>query len=196
CDRFQVEHAVDLRQNLVTRSRVLRAAESAKRQLSSHPFARVEEEFITEKDGQLLHLNYEISRGDYERMIQPLLDRTMDCVQRALDDAHLVASQIDKVVLVGGSTRTPRVSELLEERLGQPAHQEVNPDLCVALGAAIQAGIIEGQNVGAVLVDITPHSLGIKCLDDGPGWFNEFKFARIVPRNAPLPTPPTHLFHT
>jgi molecular chaperone DnaK len=120
----------------------------------------------------------------------------MDCVQRALDDANLIASAIDKVVLVGGATRTPLVSELLEERLGQPAHQEVNPDLCVALGAAIQAGIVAGQNVGAVLVDITPHSLGIKCLDDMTGFPFEFKFARIIHRNEPLPASRSDVFHT
>src|SRR5579871_3316397 len=110
CAGFQEEHGVDLRANLVSRSRVLRAVEAAKRQLSEHPFARVEEEFIAEKEGQALHVNLEVSRIEYERLIQPLLDRTMDCVQRALDDAHLVPSQIDKVVLVGGSTRTPLVS--------------------------------------------------------------------------------------
>ena len=196
CDRFQQEHGVDLKANLVTRARVLRAAESAKKHLSDHPFARIEEEFIAEKDGQPLHLNVEVSRTEYETMIQPLLDRTMDCVQRSLDDAHLIASNIDKVVLVGGSTRTPRIGALLHERLGQEPHQEVNPDLCVALGAAIQAGIIAGQNVGAVLVDITPHSLGIKCLDDATGFLFEFKFARIIHRNSPLPASRSDVFHT
>src|SRR5262245_30888749 len=196
CERFQSEHQVDLKASLVSRARVLKAAEAAKRHLSVHPFARIEEEFIGERDGQPLHLSLEVSRQDYERMIQPLLDRTMDCVQQALDDARLVAAQIDKVVLVGGSTRTPRVGQMLEERLGQPAHQEVNPDLCVALGASIQAGIIAGENVGAVLVDITPHSLGIKCVDEGPGWFNEYKFARIIHRNTPLPRLASDVFHT
>src|SRR6266542_4681256 len=195
-DRFQQEHGVDLKANLVARARVLQAAEAAKRHLSYHPFARIEEEFIAEKEGQPLHLNLEVSRSDYEAMIQPLLDRTMDCVQRALDDADLIASSIDKVVLVGGSTRTPRISELLEGRLGQPAHQEVNPDLCVSMGASIQAGIIAGENVGAVLVDITPHSLGIKCLDDSAGFPNEYKFARIIHRNTPLPSSRSDVFHT
>src|SRR5262249_55921478 len=119
CDRFQQEHGVDLGANLVSKSRVLRAVEAAKRHLSYHPFARLEEEFIAEKEGRALHLNVEISREEYEAMIQPLLDRTMDCVRRALDDSHLAPSAIDKVVLVGGSTRTPRISELLTERLGQ-----------------------------------------------------------------------------
>src|SRR5262249_19717233 len=109
CDRFEQEHGVDLRADLVSRARVLRAVEAAKRQLSFHPFARLQEEFIAEKDGQALHLDLEVSRVEYEGLIQPLLDRTMDCVQRALHDADLAASAIDKVVLVGGSTRTPRV---------------------------------------------------------------------------------------
>src|SRR5262249_19593127 len=124
CDRFQQEHGIDLRANLVSRSRVLRAAEAAKRHLSEHPFAKVEEEFIAEKDGQALHLSMELSRPEYEDLIKPLLDRTMDCVQQALDDANLVPSAIDKVVLVGGSTRTPMVSAMLEDRMGQAAHQD------------------------------------------------------------------------
>jgi molecular chaperone DnaK len=196
CDRFQVEHGVDLRKNLVAKSRTLKAVEAAKRHLSFHPFARIEEEFIAEKDGVALHLNLEISRAEYEEMIRPLLDRTMECVQRALEDARLTGSQIDKIVLVGGSTRTPRVGELLEERLGQPAHQEVNPDLCVAMGAAIQGAIIAGADVGAVLVDITPHSLGIKCLDEMYGYAFEHKFAPIIHRNTALPASRSEIFHT
>jgi molecular chaperone DnaK len=196
CDKFQSEHGVDLRANLVASSRVLRAVEAAKRHLSSHPFAKIEEEFIAEKDGQALHLNEEIPRDLYETLIRPLLDRTTDCVQRALDDAHLNPSQIDKVVLVGGSTRTPLVSAMLEERLGQPAHQEVNPDLCVAMGASIQAAIISGHNVGSVLVDITPHSLGIKCLDEFRGYDFPFRFAPVIHRNTPLPASRSEAFHT
>ncbi|HEY7313702.1 MAG TPA: Hsp70 family protein, partial [Gemmataceae bacterium] len=196
CDRFQQEHGVDLRADLVSRSRVLRAVETAKRHLSFHPFTRIEEEFIAEKDGQALHLTMELTRDEYETLIQPLLDRTMDCVQRALDDANLIASSIDKVVLVGGSTRTPLITQMLEERLGQPAHQEVNPDLCVALGAAIQSAIIAGTDVGAVLVDITPHSLGIKCVDSQRGFPFEFHFAPIIHRNTALPASRSEVFYT
>jgi molecular chaperone DnaK len=196
CDRFQQEHGVDLRANLVARSRVLRAVEAAKRHLSYHPFARIEEEFIAEKDGQALHLNMEISRQEYETLILPLLERTMDCVQRALDDANLIASAVDKVVLVGGATRTPLIAQMLEDRLGQPAHQEVNPDLCVAMGAAIQAAIIAGAEVGSVLVDITPHSLGIKCVGSQHGFPFEFHFAPIIHRNTPLPASRSELFYT
>lgn len=197
CDQFQQEHGIDLRANLVSKARVLRAVEAAKRHLSYHPFARIEEEFIAEKEGRALHLNLEISREQFEQLIRPLLDRTMDCVQRALDDSHLTGSAIDKVVLVGGSTRTPLVSQLLEGRLSQPAHQEVNPDLCVAMGASIQAAIIAGTDVGSVLVDITPHSLGIKCLDEYSGFAGfPFRFAPIIHRTTPLPASRSELFNT
>lgn len=195
-DHFEQEHGIDLRANLTSKARVLRAVEAAKRTLSTHPFARIEEEFLAEKDGQALHLNVEVGRAEYEELIRPLLNRTMDCVQRALSDSHLTGAQIDKVVLVGGSTRTPLVSEMLEQRLGQPAHQEVNPDLCVALGAAIQAGLIAGADVGAVLVDITPHTLGIRCLDTVAGLDFPFRFAPILKRNTPLPASQSELFHT
>jgi molecular chaperone DnaK len=200
-DQFQSQHGVDLRANVVSRARLLRAVEAAKRQLSDHPFARIEEEFIAEKDGLPLHLNAELSRKEFEDLIQPWMDRTMDCVQRALTDAKLTARQIDKVVLVGGSTRSPIVSRLLEDRLGQTPHCEVNPDLVVAMGAAVQSALIAGTNVGAVLVDITPHSLGIRCLDfraaDGHfGMPFEFKFAPIIRRNTPLPANRSEVFTT
>ncbi len=196
CDRLQEEHGIDLRASLVSRARALRAVEEAKKRLSFHPFARIQEEFIAEKEGQPLHLDTEVSRTEYEELIRPLLDRTMDCVQRALTDARLTPPNIDKVVLVGVVTRTPLVSAMLEERMGQPAHQEVNPDLCVAMGAAVQAAIIAGADVGAVLVDITPHSLGIKCLDESMGFPFEFRFAPIIRRNTPLPGSRSELFHT
>ncbi len=194
--KFQAQHNIDLAANVVARARILSAVEAGKRQLSFHPFVRLEEEFIAEKDGQALHLQLEITRHDYEELIQPLLQRTMDCVQRALEDAKLAPAAIDKVVLVGGSTRTPIVSHLLEQRLGQPAHQEVNPDLCVAMGAALQAAIIAGEDVGAVLVDITPHSLGIRCLDYQHGIDFPFRFAPIIRRNTPLPAARSEAFST
>src|SRR5262249_27890530 len=114
CDRFQNQHGVDLRATLVSRARILRTAENAKKALSFNPYARLQEEFIAEKDGQPLHLDMEISRTEYEDLIRPLLMKTMDCVNKALNDAKLAASAINKVVLVGGSTRTPIITELLE----------------------------------------------------------------------------------
>ncbi len=195
-ERFKSLNDIDLSQKVVAHARLLRAAEAAKRHLSDHPFARIEEEFIAEKEGQALHLNLEISRTEYEEMIRPLLQRTMDSVRRALEDAKLQPGDIHKVVLVGGSTRTPLVTQLLEERLGQPAHQEVNPDLCVAMGAAIQAAMIGGADVGPVLVDITPHSLGIRCIDFVHGFEFAFRFAPILRRNTPLPASRSEVFAT
>jgi molecular chaperone DnaK len=199
CNRFRDEHAIDLRQNLVAKARLLHAVEEAKKQLSAHPFTRIEEEFIAEKSGIALHLTQEISRAEYEALIRPLIDRTMTCVQRALDDADLTGRHIDQVVLVGGSTRTPLIAHLLEDRLDQPARREVNPDLIVALGAALQAAIVSGHEVNAVLVDISPHSLGIKCLDDMGGGFGLpflHRFAPIIERNTPLPASRSEVFRT
>lgn len=196
-NRFQEEHGVDLRANRVSKSRLLRAVEQAKKHLSDHPYARIEEEFIAEKDGVALHLNQEISREQFENLIRPLLDKTMTCLQQSLDDARLSARQIDQVILVGGSTRSPIVAEMLEQRLGKPAQRKINPDLCVAMGAAIQGAIIAGEDVGAVLVDITPHSLGIKCLADNPTWGSfPFRFAPILHRNTPLPASRSEAFRT
>jgi molecular chaperone DnaK len=143
----------------------------------------------------------ELSRSEFEDLVRPMLDRTMDCVQRALDDAKLTAVQIDRVVLVGGSTRTPLIGQLLEERLGRPAHREINPDLCVALGAAVQGAIIGGTNVGSVLVDITPHSLGIRVIASEwtPFAMNselEHRFAPIIRRGTPLPASRNEVFVT
>jgi molecular chaperone DnaK len=198
-DQFQEMYEVDLRESRTSRARLLRAVEEAKMRLSDHAVTRIEEEFIAEKDGVPLHLSLEVERTEYEEIIRPLIDRTMECVQHALDDAHLTAAQIDRVVLVGGSTRTPLIGRLLEDRLGQPPHLEVNPDLCVALGAAVQGAIIAGENVGSVLVDITPHSLGIKCLEYSHEMLfqaNEFKFAPIIKRNTPLPASRSEVFCT
>jgi molecular chaperone DnaK len=199
--RFHEEHGLDLRDNPVTRARLLRAVENAKKQLSDFAFTKIEEEFVGEKNGVALHLNMELSRSEFEDLVRPMLDRTMDCVQRALDDAKLTAVQIDRVVLVGGSTRTPLIGQLLEERLGRPAHREINPDLCVALGAAVQGAIIGGTNVGSVLVDITPHSLGIRVIASEwtPFAMNselEHRFAPIIRRGTPLPASRNEVFVT
>jgi molecular chaperone DnaK len=199
CDRFAEDHGIDLRQNRAARARLLRAVEAAKRQLSDHPFARIEEEFIADRHGVSLHVNHEISRDEYEDLIRPPIDRTMDCVRRVLEDAGVTAESLDEVVLVGGSTRTPLVGRLLEDRLGRPAHKEVNPDLIVAMGAALQAAVIAGADVGAVLVDVTPHSLGIKCLDEAGGGFGLpflHRFAPIIDRNTALPAARSEVFRT
>ncbi len=181
------EQQVDLRDVPAARARVLRAAEEAKKQLSVAPFATIQEEYVAEQDGTPVHLMMEMARHEFDDLVRPLLDKTMVCVGQALDDAKLNPSQLDQVLLVGGSTRSPIVTEMLEERLDKPAHQEVDPDLCVALGAGVQAAIINGQDIGPVLVDITPHSLGIRCMGTVGGLLTDSLFSRIITRNSPLP---------
>lgn len=196
CERFLDEHGIDLRDSLATRARILRAVEEAKKVLSTEASARIEEEFIAEADGVPLHLRTEIDRPEYEELILPLLDRTLSSLDRALADAGLSAHQVSKVVLVGGATRTPLVHRLLRERLGRPVHAEIEPDLAVALGAAVQGALIAGVDVGPVLVDITPHTLGIESLDFRHGLPDLHSFAPIIERNTPLPASRTELFGT
>jgi molecular chaperone DnaK len=196
CDRFMDEHGIDLRADLAARSRVLRAVEAAKITLSAEAVATVEEEFIAESDGVPLHLRAEILRHEYEDLIEPLLARTLTCLDRAMTDARLQAHQVEKVVLVGGATRTPLVHRLLEERLGRPVHAEIEPDLAVAMGAAVQGALIAGVDVGPVLVDITPHTLGIEALGEVHGFPSVHTFAPIVERNTPLPAARTEIFST
>ncbi len=170
CESFKSKHGIDLREAATSKARVLRAAEEAKKRLSFDPVTTVEEEFIVIKGGKSLNLVMEITRLDYEELIRPLLLKTLTCLDDALSDAMLQASQIDKVVLVGGATRTPLVRRLLEERLGRPVHCEIEPDLAVAMGAAVQGGLISGIDVGPILVDITPHTLGISALGELHGF--------------------------
>jgi molecular chaperone DnaK len=120
----------------------------------------------------------------------------MVCVDEALADAGLNVRQIDKVVLVGGASRTPMVRRLLEEQLQTRVHDEVDPDLCVAMGAAIQGGLVAGVDVGPVLVDITPHTLGIECLGPVHGMMTPHHFSPVIPRNTALPASRTEIYGT
>jgi molecular chaperone DnaK len=196
CGEFHDQHGIDLRQSPLAKSRVMRATEQAKIALSFEPVVSVDEEFIAEKAGLPLHLRVEIRREEYETLIEPLLLKTLTSVDEALDAAGLQAQQIDQVVLVGGAIRTPMVQALLTDRLRQPLHLEVDPDLGVALGAAIQGGMIAGIDVGPVLVDITPHTLGVKALGPLHGRISEFCFSPIIPRNTPLPASRSELYST
>ncbi len=196
CDKFAEQHDFDLRESLSTKARVLRAVEEAKKQLSFDAFVNLEQEFVAEKDGVPLHLNMELARTDYELLIEPLLSKTLVCVDEALSDAKLSADQIDRVILVGGASRTPLVHEILANQLQKTLHAEVDPDLCVSMGAAMQGGLIEGLELGPVLVDITPHSLGVGALGTLYGFESPYLFARLIERNTPLPCSRSEVFVT
>ncbi len=196
CEDFLDKHDLDLREIPTARSRLLYAVEEAKKRLSFEPFTELAEEFIAEKDGLPVNLKMMLERHDYEELIEPLLNKTVKCVDAALHDAGLRSSQIDKVILVGGSSRTPMVHRLLQEQLGQKPHFEIDPDLCVAMGAAVQGGLISGVDVGAVLVDITPHTLGIECAGPLHGVYSLHLFSPVIERNTPLPATRSEIYYT
>ncbi|MGH7856574.1 MAG: Hsp70 family protein, partial [Candidatus Binatia bacterium] len=164
--------------------------------LSTKPFTRIEEEFVAERKGAPLHLSMEVDRSDYERLIRPLVERSLSSVQTALHDAGHLASDMDELILVGGSTRTPLIQRELEERTGFRPRFEIDPDLCVALGAATQAAIIAGDEARSVLIDITPHTLGIRCLTTESGSPNFDHFSRIIRKGTPLPSARSEVYST
>ena len=184
------------REDRLLQARLRRAAEQAKIELSDAPFVRVEEDHVATVDGEAKHLSCELSRTDFESDAEVLLARTMKAVTTALNDADMRPSQLDRILLVGGSTRIPRIARLLAERLGQEPHGEVDPDLCVALGAAVQAGIEMGQDMQAVLVDITPYTFGTSTVGELYGRPYAHQFVPLIRRNAKLPATRTEVFYT
>jgi molecular chaperone DnaK len=196
CDRFEQQYEIDLRKSAVARSRLLHAVEEAKKQLSTDAVVTVALEFIAERAGVPLNLVQEVTREEFEGLIEPLLAKTLTCLDDALDDANLQAPNIDKVLLVGGATRTPMIQKLLAQRLGRPVLAEIEPDLAVAMGAAVQGGLIAGVDVGPVLVDITPHTLGIETLGQRHGFESPHTFSPIIERNTPLPATRTEIYST
>ncbi len=184
---FADEHQIDLRKNVSTRYRLLQACEQAKMALSQDETVRISEAFITEKEGEPLNLQATIERHEFEELIAPLVDRTIGSVDEALRDANMTHHQIDDLVLVGGSTRIPLVTERLREEFQREPSRAVDPDLAVALGAATQAAMLNGHSVGPVLVDVTGHTLGIEAAIgfsfDGPN----LVFSPMIHRNTPLP---------
>ena len=177
-------------------ARLRRAAERAKIELSDQPYVRVEEDHVATVDGEAMHLTCELTRADFERDLEPFLDRSLQAVTTALQDAGVRPSQLDRVLLVGGSTRIPRVAAVLTERLGQEPHGEVDPDLCVALGAGVQAGIEMGQDMQAVLVDITPYTFGTSAAGELYGMPYAHQFFPLIRRNSKLPAIRTDVFFT
>jgi len=196
CEQFHEKHEIDLQAIPVARSRLLQAVEQAKKTLSSEAVATIAEEFIAEKDGKSLNLLVEVDRIEYEQLIEPLLAKTIECVDAAFADAGLTAEDIDRVVLVGGSSRTPLVHHLLKNQLHHEPHVEIDPDLCVAMGAGVQGALIAGVDVGAVLIDITPHTLGIRCLGDLQGRRSDRLFSPVIARNTALPATRSEIYWT
>ena len=196
-ERLEEVHGVDVRDDRKAMARLLQAAVQAKLTLSDRPFAEIREEFIADKDGVPVHLTLELSRDEYEALIAPYVDRTIDALHIALNSADLTASDIEEVLLVGGATRTPLVQERLEAELGQAPRAAIDPDLCVALGAAVQAGMIAGETVKSVLVDITPYTFGTSFLGElEDGSLYPFVFAPIIKKNTPLPASKSQVFYT
>lgn len=195
-DLFRKEHGVDVPDDAQTNARLLRAAEQVKINLSHHGFATVREAFLGSKGKKALHLEAEIARLDFEGLIRPLLEETLEAIDRALEDANLQAEQLERVILVGGSTRIPLVQQMVEQHLGQAPTDGIQPDLCVALGAALQAGVLVGEAVDAILVDVTPHSLGVSAAMDTPMGIMPGFFSAIIPRNSVVPVSRSQVYST
>ena len=196
CAEFQEAYGVDLKSTARSHARLVRASEDAKIYLSDNPFARIQEEFIIEKNGTPLHLDNELARTDYEDLIRSYLNETLDCTHIALRGANLSAREIDTILLVGGATRTPMVAHLLAEKFGMEPKHEVSPELCVALGAAIQGAMIAGEPVSSVLVDITPYTFGTSVLGEINGMPTSMKYAPIIHKNTALPVSKSDVFYT
>lgn len=195
-EKFKQEHDVDLRKNRQAMARLTRAAEAAKIELSNRPFATIREEFIATKKKNMLNLEMEISRSQFEGMIRDLITPTLDSIKTALDEAGLQARDIDKVLMVGGSTRIPLVIDTIADWIGKPLHREMNPELCVAMGAAIQAGIIAGEPIDAILVDVAPHSLGISVASVMAGMLMTDRFSTLIRRNTTIPVSESDVYTT
>ncbi|MEK7826344.1 MAG: Hsp70 family protein, partial [Thermodesulfobacteriota bacterium] len=181
-----------LKSDLKAANRLWVAVEKAKRTLSDRPFATIREEFIAGDR----HLDVEISREEYEEMIRPLLRKTMSAVHSCLKDAMFLPKAIDKIILVGGSTRTPLVTRMLEDDMGIEPHHEINPDLIVAMGAAIQGTAMSGAKTKAILVDITPYTFGTRAIGEYKGRMTSDMYVPVIKRNSPLPVGKEELFCT
>lgn len=187
-DEFETKHGLNLRNgHPVAYSRLWWAAEECKKRLSFEPYAKVREEALVDMNGAPVHFETEISRHEYESLIQSLVETTFESVARAMDDAGKRPRDLDAVLLVGGSTRTPLVRQMLQQRTGLEPRQDVHPDLCVALGAGVLASRLGGQEVPRVLVDVSPYSFGISYLGPRGGYPYPYCYHPIISRNTPLP---------
>ena len=187
-DNFKKEHNIDLRNDKMALQRLKEASEKAKKDLSGMVQTNISLPFISAGPEGPLHLEATLSRAQFDDMTKDLVERTMQPVRQALKDAGLSASDLDQVLLVGGSTRIPAVQEAVKRELGQEPNKSVNPDECVALGAAIQGGVISGDVKDVLLLDVTPLSLGIETLGG--------VMTVLIPRNTTIPTSKSQIFST
>lgn len=186
--QFRQEHHIDVSQDNVVRQRLRDAAERAKIELSSAKETDIHLPFLMVDTSGPRHLQCVLSRATFEGLAGPLIDATVRECQQALLDAHLTVAEIDEIVLVGGSSRIPRVKEAMREFFGRPLNQSLNPDEVVAIGAAVQAGVLEGDVKAVTLLDVTSLSLGIE-VEGG-------KMAKLIPKNTPIPAQKMQLVST
>ena len=185
---FKKENGIDLSTDKMAMQRIKDAAEKAKKDLSGMMSAEISIPFIAQSSEGPLHLNMTLNRAKFEELNKDLFDSTLDAVHKALKDAKLTASDIDKVLLVGGSTRIPYIQELVKKELGKEPSKEVNPDEVVSMGAAIQGGVLTGEVDDLVLLDVTPLSLGIETMGN--------VMTVLIPRNTTIPTSKSQVFST
>ncbi len=185
---FKKENSVDLEADKMAMQRVKDAAEKAKKDLSGMTSTEVSLPFISQGEAGPLHLNVTLTRAKFEELTRDLVESTLEPVRNALKDAGLTKNDIDKVLLVGGSTRIPRVQEIIKEELGKEPSKGVNPDEVVAMGAAIQGGVLTGDVNDVVLLDVTPLSLGIETMGS--------VMTTLIPRNTTIPTSKSQVFST